>query len=141
MKGRTYRYMTQTPLCPFGYGLSYTTFAVNSMKLDQNSFTKGGKITVTAEVENTGKVDGETVVQMYIRDLAGSVTRPVKELKGFEKVTLKVGEKKQVSFTIDEALLAFYGIDMQKKAEPGDFTVWVGLNSADEANQSSFSLR
>ena len=105
-----------TPLYPFGYGLSYTTFAVNSMKLDQNSFTKGGKITVTAEVENTGKVDGETVV-------------------------LKAGEKKQVSFTIDEALLAFYGIDMQKKAEPGDFTVWVGLNSADETNQSSFSLR
>ena len=99
------------------------------------------KITVTAEVENTGKVDGETVVQMYIRDLAGSVTRPVKELKGFEKVALKAGEKKQVSFTIDEALLAFYGIDMQKKAEPGDFTVWVGLNSADETNQSSFSLR
>ena len=131
MKGRTYRYMTQTPLYPFGYGLSYTTFAVNSMKLDQNSFTKGGKITVTAEVENTGKVDGETVVQMYIRDLAGSVPRPVKELKGFEKVALKAGEKKQVSFTIDEALLAFYGIDMQKKAEPGDFTVWVGLNSAD----------
>ena len=130
-----------TPLYPFGYGLSYTTFAVNSMKLDQNSFTKGGKITVTAEVENTGKVDGETVVQMYIRDLAGSVTRPVKELKGFEKVALKAGEKKQVSFTIDEALLAFYGIDMQKKAEPGDFTVWVGLNSADETNQSSFSLR
>ena len=114
---------------------------MNSMKLDQNSFTKGGKITVTAEVENTGKVDGETVVQMYIRDLAGSVTRPVKELKGFEKVALKAGEKKQVSFTIDEALLAFYGIDMQKKAEPGDFTVWVGLNSADETNQSSFSLR
>ena len=137
------RYMDvpNTPLYPFGYGLSYTTFAVNSMKLDQNSFTKGGKITVTAEVENTGKVDGETVIQMYIRDLAGSVTRPVKELKGFEKVTLKAGEKKQVSFTIDEALLAFYGIDMQKKAEPGDFTVWVGLNSTDEANQSSFSLR
>ena len=137
------RYMDvpNTPLYPFGYGLSYTTFAVNSMKLDQNSFTKGGKITVTAEVENTGKVDGETVIQMYIRDLAGSVTRPVKELKGFEKVALKAGEKKQVSFTIDEALLAFYGIDMQKKAEPGDFTVWVGLNSADETNQSSFYLR
>ena len=85
-------------------------------------------------------MDGETVVQMYIRDLAGSVTRPVKELKGFEKVALKAGEKKQVSFTIDEALLAFYGIDMRKKAEPGDFTVWVGLDSADEANRSSFTL-
>ena len=86
-------------------------------------------------------MDGETVVQMNIRDLAGSVTRPVKELKGFEKVALKAGEKKQVSFTIDEALLAFYGNDMQKKAEPADFKEWVGVNSADEANQSSFSLR
>ena len=130
-----------TPLYPFGDGLSYTSFAVISMMVDLSSFTYGGKIAVTAEVENTGKVDGETVIQMYICDLAGSVTRPVKELKGFEKVTLKAGEKKQVSFTIDEALLAFYGIDMQKKAEPGDFTVWVGLNSTDEANQSSFSLR
>lgn len=87
-----------TPLYPFGYGLSYTTFAVNSMKLDQNSFTKGGKITVTAEVENTGKVDGETVVQMYIRDLAGSVTRPVKELKGFEKVGFESGREEASLF-------------------------------------------
>lgn len=130
-----------SPLYPFGYGLSYTTFSVSNLKLDQESFSKGGKINVTAEVANTGNRDGELVVQMYIRDVAGSVTRPVKELKGFEKVALKAGEKKQVSFTIDESLLAFYGIDMKKKAEPGDFIVWVGQSSADESNSARFSLR
>lgn len=130
-----------SPLYPFGYGLSYTTFSVSNLKLDQESFSKGGKINVTAEVANTGNRDGELVVQMYIRDVAGSVTRPVKELKGFEKVALKAGEKKQVSFTIDESLLAFYGIDMKKKAEPGDFIVWVGQSSADELNSARFSLR
>lgn len=136
-----YMDMPNSPLYPFGYGLSYTSFAVDGLRLDQPSFTKGGKITVTAEVSNTGSVDGETIVQVYIRDLAGSVTRPVKELKGFEKVALKAGEKKTVTFTIDEPLLAFYDIDMQKKAEPGDFTLWVGLNSSDETNTASFSLK
>lgn len=130
-----------SPLYPFGYGLSYTTFSVSNLKLDQESFSKGGKINATVEVANTGNRDGELVVQMYIRDVAGNVTRPVKELKGFEKVALKAGEKKQVSFTIDESLLAFYGIDMKKKAEPGDFIVWVGQSSADESNSARFSLR
>ena len=130
-----------SPLYPFGYGLSYTTFGVSNLKLDQENFSKGGKINATVEVANTGNRDGELVVQMYIRDVAGSVTRPVKELKGFEKVALKAGEKKQVSFTIDESLLAFYGIDMKKKAEPGDFIVWVGQSSADESNSARFSLR
>lgn len=130
-----------SPLYPFGYGLSYTTFSVSNLKLDQESFSKGGKINATVEVANTGNRDGELVVQMYIRDVAGSVTRPVKELKGFEKVALKAGEKKQVSFTIGESLLAFYGIDMKKKAEPGDFIVWVGQSSADESNSARFSLR
>lgn len=130
-----------SPLYPFGYGLSYTTFSVSNLKLDQESFSKGGKINATVEVANTGNRDGELVVQMYIRDVAGSVTRPVKELKGFEKVALKAGEKKQVSFMIDESLLAFYGIDMKKKAEPGDFIVWVGQSSADESNSARFSLR
>lgn len=130
-----------SPLYPFGYGLSYTTFSVSNLKLDQESLSKGGKINATVEVANTGNRDGELVVQMYIRDVAGSVTRPVKELKGFEKVALKAGEKKQVSFSIDESLLAFYGIDMKKKAEPGDFIVWVGQSSADESNSARFSLR
>lgn len=130
-----------SPLYPFGYGLSYTTFEVSNLKLDKNDFAKGGQIVVTAEVTNTGDVDGESVVQLYVRDLVGSVTRPVKELKGFAKVTLKAGEKKQVSFTIDEELIAFYGIDMKKKAEAGDFNLWVGLNAADETNAASFSYK
>lgn len=130
-----------SPLYPFGYGLSYTTFEVSNLKLDKNDFAKGGQIVVTAEVTNTGDVDGESVVQLYVRDLVGSVTRPVKELKGFAKVALKAGEKKQVSFTIDEELIAFYGIDMKKKAEAGDFNLWVGLNAADETNAASFSYK
>lgn len=130
-----------SPLYPFGYGLSYTTFEVNNLKLDKNDFAKGGQIVVTAEVTNTGDMDGESVVQLYVRDLVGSVTRPVKELKGFAKVALKAGEKKQVSFTIDEELIAFYGIDMKKKAEAGDFNLWVGLNAADETNAASFSYK
>lgn len=133
--------MPNSPLYPFGYGLSYTTFAVSDLRLDQPSFAPGGQITVTANVANTGSVAGEAVVQMYVRDLAGSVTRPVKELKGFQKVSLQAGEKKVVTFTIDESLLAFYGIDMRKRAEPGDFTLWVGLDSADETNAASFALR
>lgn len=135
----SYLDVPNTPLYPFGYGLSYTTFAVSNLKLDNNTLRKDGQISVTADLTNTGDTDGETVVQLYIRDLVGSVTRPVKELKGFHKIALKAGEKKQVSFIIDETLLAFYGMDMKKRAEPGDFHLWIGLNSADEANQVEFS--
>lgn len=129
-----------TPLYPFGYGLSYTTFEINNVKLSANSFAKRGKITITADVKNTGERGGETVVQLYIRDLVGSVTRPVKELKGFDKVLLKAGESKQVTFEIDEELISFYGIDGTKKAEPGDFHLWVGQHSSDESNPVSFSF-
>ena len=76
---------------------------------------------------------------MYIRDIVGSVTRPVKELKGFKKVALEAGEKKKISFTINKDLLAFYGINMEKVTEPGDFILWIGLNSADESNRGTFS--
>ena len=103
-----------TPLYPFGYGLSYTTFNISNVQLSSATLNKGGKITVTAQVANTGKRDGEIVVQLYIRDLVGSVTRPVKELKGFQKVALKAGESKQVQFEITEDLLAFYNADLKK---------------------------
>lgn len=129
-----------TPLYPFGYGLSYTTFSVSGLKPDKSSFRSGESLTVQAQVTNTGKVDGETVVQLYIRDMVGSVTRPVKELKGFEKIALKAGETKAVSFTVDADLLAFYGLDGQLKAEPGDFRLWVGLHAADETNEAGFRL-
>lgn len=130
-----------TPLYPFGYGLSYTTFETGNIKLSTNTFSKEENITVSADVKNTGDRDGEVVVQLYIRDLVGSVTRPVKELKGFDKIFLKAGETRNISFIIDEELISFFGIDKTKKAEPGDFHAWVGLHAADESNQTSFSFK
>jgi Beta-glucosidase-related glycosidases len=133
--------LPNSPLYPFGFGLSYTTFTIDNVKLSKPSITMNDKLIVTADVQNTGNRDGESVAQLYVRDLVGSVTRPVKELKGFAKVALKAGEKKQVSFTITADDLAFYGLDMKKKAEPGDFKLWVGQSSADESNEASFTLK
>lgn len=130
-----------TPLYPFGYGLSYTTYEISGVRLDRSSMkAEGDSITVTARARNTGGADGELVVQLYIRDLVGSVTRPVKELKGFDKVFLKAGESKEITLTLRSEDLAFYGIDMQKKTEPGNFKLWVAQNSADNANEISFSV-
>lgn len=127
-------------LFPFGYGLSYTTFAYSDLKISSPVISKGEKLQVSVTVKNTGKVAGEEVVQLYIRDLVGSITRPVKELKGFEKISLNPGESKVVNFTLDENDLAFYGADNQLKAEPGDFKLWVGPNSV-EGLESSFTLK
>jgi beta-glucosidase len=99
-----------------------------------------GKLNVSVNVQNTGKVAGEEVVQLYIRDLVGSVSRPVKELKGFRKISLKPGESKEVTFTLTPDDLAFYGADLTKKAEPGKFKVFVGTNS-DDVQESSFVLK
>ena len=129
-----------TPLYPFGYGLSYTTFSITEVTLDKNTMSRGGKITVTAHIKNTGKADGELITQLYIRDLIASVTRPVKELKGFQKTHLKAGESKQIQFEITENDLAFYGIDMKKKAESGKFKLWIAQHSADNSNELSFEL-
>lgn len=130
-----------TPLYPFGYGLSYTTYAISDLHLDKSSMKAiDDKITVTATVQNSGTVDGEMVVQLYIRDLVGSVTRPVKELKGFQKVALKAGESKQVTFMLLSEDLAFYGIDMIKKTEPGNFKLWIAQSSTDNSNERDFSV-
>lgn len=93
-----------------------------------------------ADVRNTGPADGEIVVQLYTRQLVASVTRPVKELKGFKKIALKAGESKQVTFNLASEDLAFYGIDMKKKTEPGDFKLWIAQSSADNSNEASFSV-
>lgn len=130
-----------TALYPFGYGLSYTTFAINNAKLDKNTFAKGEKITATAKVINTGNTDGEIVVQVYIRDLVGSVTRPVKELKKFQKIALKAGESKDISFEITENDLAFYGQTMKKITEAGKFKLWIAQHSADNSNELDFELK
>ncbi|RGZ86702.1 beta-glucosidase BglX [Bacteroides fragilis] len=116
-------------LYPFGYGLSYTTFAYSDIHLSSTEMSADGELTATVTVTNTGSRDGAEVVQLYIRDLVGSVTRPVKELKGFEKIFLKAGESRKVSFSITPELLKFYNYDLQFVCEPGDFDVMIGGNS------------
>ena len=117
------------PLFPFGYGLSYTTFKYNNVKLSSAALKKNDVLTVTFDLENTGKYEGTEVAQLYVQDKVGSVTRPVKELKRFTRVTLKPGEKKNVSFELPISELAFWNIDMAKVAEPGDFGLWVAPDS------------
>ena len=117
------------PLYPFGYGLSYTTFRYSDIALSASAMGQDGSITAAVTVTNTGKRDGAEVVQLYIRDLVGSITRPVKELKGFEKIFLKAGESKTVTFKITPELLRFYDYDLKQVAEPGDFDVMIGGDS------------
>lgn len=130
---------TNDPLYPFGYGLSYTQFNYSNLKLSTKTLTNKGSITVSVTVKNSGSKDGEEVVQLYVRDLVGSVTRPVKELKGFEKLFLKAGESKEVKFKISPDMLAFHRLDMSYGTEPGDFKVFVGGNSRDVI-ESNFVL-
>lgn len=117
------------PLYPFGYGLSYTTFAYSNVKLSSSELKKDDVLTVTFDLENTGKCEGTEVAQLYVRDLVGSVTRPVKELKRFTRVTLQPGEKKTVTFELPISELAFWNIDMKKTVEPGEFLLWVAPDS------------
>ena len=119
------------PLYPFGYGLSYTTFEYSDVKLDKTSMNINGEITATVTLTNTGRYDGAEVVQLYLRDLVGSITRPVQELKGFQKVFLKAGESKEISFKITSDLLKFYDYDLDYVCEPGDFDVMIGGSSRD----------
>jgi beta-glucosidase len=119
-----------TPLYPFGYGLSYSKFEYSDLKLSNSSFSKNGKIEVSIKVKNTGKVTGKEVVQLYIRDLIGSITRPVQELKGFEMIELQSNETKTVTFTIDEKTIEFFTAKLKWEAEPGDFNVFIGGSSA-----------
>lgn len=120
-----------TPLFSFGYGLSYTTFEYSNLKLASDMLTVGGELLVTVDLKNTGRYDGVEVVQLYIQDKIGSVTRPVKELKAFRRVALKAGESTVVSFSLPVSELAFWGYDMTYGVEPGDFRLWVGTSSAE----------
>jgi beta-glucosidase len=131
--------MPNDPLYPFGYGLSYTTFAYSGVKVSREEMPMDGMVEVTATVKNTGARAGTEVVQLYVRDLVGSVTRPVKELKGFEKVTLQPGESQDVTFTLTAADLAFYTAGGTWEAEPGAFAVFVGPNSRD-LQEARFTL-
>ena len=128
------------PLYPFGYGLSYTTFRYGDLQLSNNSMNEKGKITASVTVTNTGNYDADEIVQMYIRDMVGSVARPVKELKGFERIHLKKGESRTVSFDITAEQLKFYNSALNWVCEPGEFEVMVGGNSRD-VQTKKFSLQ
>ncbi len=120
-----------SPQWPFGFGLSYTTFDIGEPKPAKTTFKKGESLQVTVNVTNTGKTDGEEVVQLYVRDLVGSVTRPVKELKAFRKIMLKSGASTTLTFTLTERDLSFFRRDMTFGVEPGEYEIMVGSNSAD----------
>lgn len=126
-----YRDIPNEPLYPFGFGLSYTNFSYAAPQLSATSIAKNGKLIVTVTVTNSGSRSGDEVVQLYIRDHAASIVRPVKELKGFEKITLKAGESKTVSFTLTATELSFYNADGKLILEPGKFSVFTGGNSRD----------
>lgn len=128
-----------TPLYPFGYGLSYTNFSYSKVALDKNKIGFDESLKAIVTVKNTGAVAGEEIVQLYIRDLVGSVTRPVKELKGFKKIMLEPGQEQTLEFTISSMDLRFYNRQMDFTAEPGDFELFIGPNS-DTGNKTSFEL-
>jgi beta-glucosidase len=133
---RGYVFDDVTPLYPFGYGLSYTTFEIKNVRLEKETIGLDESVKVFADVTNTGSTKGDEVVQMYIRDEFSTVTRPVKELKDFARVTLAPGETKTVEFEITPEKLKYWNIDMKFAADPGDFTVMVGNSSADKDLQS-----
>jgi beta-glucosidase len=132
----------KVPLYAFGYGMSYTTYKYGAPAISGDLGKAGdGKITVTVEVSNTGKMAGEEVVQLYIRDQISSATRPIKELKGYKRVALAAGETKKVEFTLDAEALAFYDLEMKRVVEAGAFTVMTGPNSMDkELQKATFNV-
>ena len=131
--------LPNSPKFPFGYGLSYTTFSYSDITLNAISFKPGETLTAAVIVTNTGKYDGIETVQLYIRDLVGSVVRPVKELKGFQRVSLKAGESKTITFKITANDLKFYNSKLEYNYEPGDFNIFIGTNSRD-VKEGSFTL-
>jgi beta-glucosidase len=128
-----------TPLYPFGFGLSYTQFEYSDIRLGGERVPMGESVTVSATVQNVGEVEAEEVVQLYVRDPVANVTRPVRELKGFERIRLRPGERREVSFELTAADLAFYGRDMRLTTEPGQFHAWIGGDSTTDL-QATFTL-
>ncbi|MFT3677872.1 MAG: fibronectin type III-like domain-contianing protein [Chitinophagaceae bacterium] len=123
--------VSNDPLYPFGFGLSYTQFSYSDVKLSTSSPRGNQTITASVTVTNIGQAEGKEVVQLYLRDMVGSVTRPVQELKGFQKISLKAGESKTISFTITTETLKFYNYDLKYVWEPGEFEIMIGGNSRD----------
>ena len=135
-----YSDLENTPLFPFGYGLSYTSFEYKNLQLDKSKFTENETVKVSVDLKNTGNYDGKEVVQLYIRDKVGSITRPIKELKGFELVELKKGETKTITLKLTKSELGFYTNDGTFIVEPGDFEVFVGGDSTADL-KTSFELK
>jgi beta-glucosidase len=129
---RGYLFDDISPLYAFGFGMSYTAFEFGQPRLDKAVIRKNESTTVRVDVTNTGRVQGDEVVQMYIRDKVSSVTRPVKELKGFGRITLEAGHTATVTFDIAPEHLAFFNIDMKYVVEPGEFEIMVGNSSRDQ---------
>lgn len=123
--------VSNKPLFPFGYGLSYTSFSYGNISVSKTNAKGNEKITALCIITNNGKYDGEEVVQLYIRDVVGSITRPVKELRGFQKISLKSGESKTISFSISPENLKFYNYNLKYDWEPGEFQIMIGGNSDD----------
>lgn len=128
------------PLFPFGYGLSYTTFEYTDLKLSKSELTQNDSLTISCSIKNTGNVEAVEIVQLYIRDMVGSITRPVKELKDFQRIALKPGEAKEVVFTLKSNQLSFWKNEKEQVLEPGDFKVWIAKNSA-EGLEGDFVLK
>ena len=138
--GSKYQDIPNEPLYPFGFGLSYTSFAYSPVRLSADCMTKQGSITASVTVTNTGDLPGTETVQLYLHDLAASVARPVRMLKGFRKLTLNPGEQRDVSFSVTEDMLRFYDRSMQYVSEPGDFDVFIGPDSQTD-NKARFALK
>ena len=134
-----YTDVEKTPLFPFGFGLSYTTFDYKNLKINKASFAKGEPVVVSVDITNSGNYDGKEVVQLYIQDVAASLARPVKELKGFELIALKKGETKTVTFTLTEKELGFYDNAGKYLVEAGTFKLMVG-GSSDKGLEGQFEL-
>ena len=126
-----YRDIPRDALYPFGFGLSYTSFAYSNIKISASKLKSSDKLTVSVTVKNSGNKSGEEIVQLYIRDYAASVVRPVKELKGYQRVTLDPGASEVINFTIGTKELSFYDADGKQMLEPGKFAVMIGGNSRD----------
>jgi beta-glucosidase len=127
------------PFYPFGYGLSYTTFEYNDVKVSSAEMSREQILNISVSVTNTGDVTGDEIVQLYVRDMVGEVIRPLKELKAFKKVTLTPGESQTIEFTLSEAQLRYHHADLSFKSDAGEFAIFVGPNSRD-VNQASFEL-
>jgi len=117
------------PMYPFGFGLSYTTFEYSKVKLSSKKMDAKAKITAECTITNTGKMEAKEVVQLYVRDVAASLARPIREMKGFEKITLKAGESKTVKFEISADQIGFWNLENKYITEPGEFRVWISKDS------------